>query len=363
MDRRGHWAHDLARRGLALLTQHRLMVGVGILDVAGVIPVDPQPVHFTAVEHLILADDWDVVLGLAGDDARVTAGADVLIDRHAPGVAFVFEVAVHREACERLQLQLLDPLRILRELRRGGHPYQVAPFERPVILRRGKRVALAGLDEPHARQDVGCGGGAERIHVEAGPVARTPRARATVTEVQREGVGGLAGRQPHRHPNCAVALFEIDNIAADEREPHGRGRRHQRGVVPGELRKRFRKLLQPRVVREAAVVDARVRTEDDLQARRLSARRLSGGGRCVLREAGGEGHCSRRKRRVRDDAVVQPSAPLTVERRELGDRRGNNRPRRGDCLRAGANGRCDLSGARWCDSCAADGCNGRWRRR
>src|SRR5205807_3060769 len=43
--RRGDRADDLARGVLALLTRHRLVIGVGALDVARVIAIDAQPVH------------------------------------------------------------------------------------------------------------------------------------------------------------------------------------------------------------------------------------------------------------------------------------------------------------------------------
>ena len=44
-----------------------------------------------------------------------------------------------------------------------------------------------------------------------------------------------------------------------------RRRRDQRGVVPRQLRQRLRQFLQPGVVREAAVVDARIGTEHDFE--------------------------------------------------------------------------------------------------
>ena len=52
-----------------------------------VVAVDAQPVHLAAAQHLVLADDRDVVLRLAGDDAGVAADAGVEVDRHAPLVA------------------------------------------------------------------------------------------------------------------------------------------------------------------------------------------------------------------------------------------------------------------------------------
>ena len=155
--RRGrHRAHHLARRRLALLARHRLVIGVGGVEIAGVVAVDAQPVHLAAVEDLALADHRHVVLGLAGDHAGVAAGADVLIDRHAPRVAFVLEV---RRGVERqrlgLMLLLLRELRVGGELRRRRDANQVAALERPVVLRGGQLVAVARLRQLHAAERVG----------------------------------------------------------------------------------------------------------------------------------------------------------------------------------------------------------------
>ena len=60
----------------------------GILDRAAAIrrevAVDANPVHLAIADDLLLADDRDVVLRLAGDHARGTAGAGAQVDRHAP---------------------------------------------------------------------------------------------------------------------------------------------------------------------------------------------------------------------------------------------------------------------------------------
>ena len=45
--------------------------------------------HLAAQEHLLPADDGDVVLGLAGHHARAAAGAGRQIDGHAPAVEIV----------------------------------------------------------------------------------------------------------------------------------------------------------------------------------------------------------------------------------------------------------------------------------
>ena len=57
--------------------------------VAAEIAVDADPVHLAAVQHLLLADDGDVVLRLAGHDAGPAAGAGSQIDGHAPAVQIV----------------------------------------------------------------------------------------------------------------------------------------------------------------------------------------------------------------------------------------------------------------------------------
>ena len=47
----------------------RILVG------AGVVAIDPDPVHLAIPAHFILADDRDVILGLTRNHARRTAGA------------------------------------------------------------------------------------------------------------------------------------------------------------------------------------------------------------------------------------------------------------------------------------------------
>ena len=75
---------------------HRLEIRVGGVDPAAVVAVDAQPVHFAADDHLLLAHDRDVVLGLAGDHAGIAADAGRLVDRHAPGVFRLFVFGIER---------------------------------------------------------------------------------------------------------------------------------------------------------------------------------------------------------------------------------------------------------------------------
>src|SRR3954462_3075455 len=93
MRRRADRADQLARRVLALHAGDRLVIRLdrgGVLRVTLEVVVDADPVHLAAAIHLLLADDRDVVLGLARDGAGAAAGAGRQIDRHAPLVAVVF---------------------------------------------------------------------------------------------------------------------------------------------------------------------------------------------------------------------------------------------------------------------------------
>src|SRR4030095_3082736 len=84
---RVHRTHDLAWGPLAMLAEHRLEVRIGRVELARVVAVQPDPLHLAAVRDLLASDDRDVVLGLAGDDARVAPDAGVQIDRHRAGGA------------------------------------------------------------------------------------------------------------------------------------------------------------------------------------------------------------------------------------------------------------------------------------
>ena len=224
--RRRHRAHHLARRRLALLTRHRLVVGVRILDVAAVVPVDAEPVHLAAVRDLRLADDRHVVLGLAGDDAGVAAGADVLVDRHAPRVAVVLASLEHRETDERLMLLLGGERRLLLELFGVADANEVASFERPVILRGDELVAVAGLASARHRSGCRSGRRAQRVDAEPDPVAdRGRRVRGRT----RDAASSCPPRVPApSRPGCEACW-----LPASAR-PRRRSRAFRRAAVPGD---------------------------------------------------------------------------------------------------------------------------------
>ena len=108
-----------ARRILALDASNRLMYETRVLLPAREITVDPDPVHLTTACDLILADDRDVVLALAGDRAGITSNACVQIDRHSPLI-----LSVEHRRC-------LDLDELLRGRARAAGPLQLDPGSAP----------------------------------------------------------------------------------------------------------------------------------------------------------------------------------------------------------------------------------------
>src|SRR4029079_19045846 len=110
-------ADVLAGRRLAVDAPERLIDDLGVLERPGVVPVDADPLHLAALADVLLADGGDVVLGLAGDDARAAAGALVEVDLHRPLVGL--GAVVDRRVDRRLRvLRVRAPLAdLLVELR------------------------------------------------------------------------------------------------------------------------------------------------------------------------------------------------------------------------------------------------------
>ncbi|MFO1296576.1 MAG: hypothetical protein U1F25_08925 [Rubrivivax sp.] len=80
--------HQFARRLLAVHARQRLEDGVA--DLQGLVAVDADPVHLAPERHLRLADDGDVVLGLAGDGATLQpmqASRSITIAQACSGLA------------------------------------------------------------------------------------------------------------------------------------------------------------------------------------------------------------------------------------------------------------------------------------
>jgi len=279
-----------------------------VLRVAALVAVHADPVHLAAAEHALLAHHGHVVLGLAGDQARIAADALRQIDRHAPGAAFVFRLLpqrferrqVHDVAREMRVLGGLPSVLGERELAHelaqamaaGLHPHGVDGM---VLLRGGQGPFAPGGGKARTGDEVHGPACAERKDVDAHGRDVAPRVAAhlagcgaAVAQRHRDAPRGLAGHDQGRDLHLTPAAVERDQRAVPDAEPLGGRRTDQRGVVPGELGHRIGRLLEPTVVGEPPVVDRGVLAEDDLQLR--VARRAVAGGRARIgrRRAAGE---------------------------------------------------------------------------
>ena len=131
-------ADVFARGGLAMLAEHRLVHRLHVVNpfgklllvvllegvrrlflrrVGGVIAVDAHPVHFAAALHLVLADNGNVVLALAGEDARAAADARAQIHRHAPLMQRGLLRLVERVGIQRRHDGRLGAVHLVRKIR------------------------------------------------------------------------------------------------------------------------------------------------------------------------------------------------------------------------------------------------------
>ena len=65
------------------------MIEMWIIDLAGLIRVDSDPMHIAPKRDLLFADDGDVVLRLTRNCARAAADARAKIDDHSPCIPAV----------------------------------------------------------------------------------------------------------------------------------------------------------------------------------------------------------------------------------------------------------------------------------
>ncbi len=174
----------------------RLVVHLGIGQIALEVTVQPDPVHLPAQGHLLLAHHGNVVLRLAGHHTGVTANAGAQIHHHAPGVALV----CHRRVKGDLVVARfpVEQVRVRGKLGRGSHADQISAFHAVVILGGGEGMARAHFAQAGSRQEPGALAGAQRVGVETGPIAHPARPAASVAQVQRDHVWRLAGQEPDR---------------------------------------------------------------------------------------------------------------------------------------------------------------------
>ena len=142
--------------------------------------------------------------------------------------------------------------------------------------------------------------------------------RTAVAERQRDHAVGHSGEEPNRELERSAGIIEANPILVCKADRFGCLRADERGVIPGQLRQGIGKLLQPPVVREAAVVKRGRGEEHDLQIARRSRR---GAKAAELRQGlPGEVGDNFWKLAAGQKPIVQNAVPGLVELRLTQDR-------------------------------------------
>ena len=181
-----HRADGFTRRILAVLAHHRLRNHLRfriVLVHAREIAVRANPVHLTAIDDLLLANDRNIILRLTGDHACRTTGADVKIHHHAPLMNVIErrmrverdvrrDMGIHAHRLREMGIGLVFlQLRLTRQV-------SAAPFERPMLLRERQFVILASDPDFRTKGKIRFRTRAQRVGVKPAPPARHGRRRA-----------------------------------------------------------------------------------------------------------------------------------------------------------------------------------------
>ena len=298
----------LARRLLAVLTQHGLwgqLRRLGGPFIGARVPIDAQPVHLASLANVVGADHRHVVLRLACNGARSAANAGRKIDRHRPLLA---RRAIGQRRGRLVQRE--DARRLGRGRTRDfGERHRSrgrAWLERAMYLRHRERHATAGpsYTAAHVRTSR-----PERIDIHANVFRQRLGAIAAVAEVQRQRVVGVARdderRNGHGPCRCLLPHPRFEHIAVLDAETRCGSAAQVRGVSPRQRRDRIGQFLEPGIVREGAVVHARVAGKDDLEASAGRRRQR----RCDWYHARRRRGRARRECAVRHDATAERVTP------------------------------------------------------
>ncbi len=324
--------HLLARCVLALLTGHRLhrdgcrLIGVVSLGrlLEAEVPVDPEPVHLASAEDLVLADDRDVVLGLAGDHAGRATGAGVQIDRHSPAVLGAVELLglPERKSVGGV-VGIRDEVMVVvvgvdrRFAEQNGKSFRRAlttdRVDGEVVLHGRERIGRTDTDDLCAAGRPQIARRSEWIEVEPCTGADASGEAPAVAEGERGGVHGLTGLDEDRGFDGCISDGNRHHVARGDAERVGRRRSDDDRVVPGEPCDRIGKFLQPAVVRPTPVVDGIAAGEHQLDSVRTRLQVVRGGG-----DGGREGCGTDLRRllgggRALEQAVVQRRTPRRIE--------------------------------------------------
>ena len=243
-------ADRLARRVRALLAEHRQEADVELAArLVAEVALDPDPAHVAPLARRVAAHHRDVVLGVAGDHARLAAGAPVEVDRHRPAVLGVREAPAYIFA-ERSG-----------RCGEGAAAVTTGTMSRPCWYglpsstgRRTRFPARATVARAPAQAKVSAGAGAAgRSASASAPTGRRPRRRGCPGRRTPAARRARRGRRPRRgRPSATPSRGAV----AGESSSQGR---------PGDGVTACRDVVEPRQVGAATVAAERRREQDEVE--------------------------------------------------------------------------------------------------
>ena len=318
-----HGAHGLTRRVAALLTEHGLLHGleaaVGrLLEVA----VDLDPRHVSPLSAHHFADGGDVVLGVAGGDARAAPRAGVQVDRHPPAVGAVGIGVMRRfDHLREVDLVAVHLRQRRRDVQYLGHLPAVVRVtalqnDQPAALARSAHVdGRAGeRQRPAAPVLLACQQ-VERVH--APPSSVPAIRRVALSERDRDRVRPDAAIDEGGSGHRARLAANRHEVPVGDTEPVGRLRVQLHPGVPDGARDRILELLHPGAVGTTTIVELDGRIDDQRHAfghGRLPERARGRSG--VERGLVGRFHADARSRRrsaAEETAAGEEVAPPVVK--------------------------------------------------
>ena len=283
-------ANRFARRILAVLAHDGLREHLRILGFASEIAIDADPGHIAVPAHLFLADDRNVILSLAGNDAGIAAEAGIQVYGHAPllrrcerGVSVEGDirrnVTIHAHGLRKLRIIFVAFERALAE--------QIATLHAAMLLSLGEWIGLAGHFHFHTREKTQCLRRAKRIRIESNAIQKSGDTRSSVTQRKGNGIVRVTRSHESRGNDGTPGRLDLDQVRDDvkidvvaqlfrnlverakivglDAEFLCSGRADESDIVPGDLRFEIRSFLKPRVVGIAAIVHTAALEENQLQ--------------------------------------------------------------------------------------------------
>ena len=305
---------DFTRRIFALHAGYGLMVGLRVIQVAGIIPVYAYPVHLAAGGNLLFADYGNIIFRLAGDSAGVTTNARVQVYGHAPGIAIIAIGRMHAQLGRRIMGHLLREVGMLPVFGQGARPDERPALHIGMILSTGQGVCFARLADFKTAGGPQCPCCPQRVGVEADACPHAACSGASVTQMNSDRLVHVAGRNPDRCLDAVAVETQLDHIFIRDTELLSHMQAHKSGVILCQLGEWFGQFLQPAIIGKSAVPDGRIGLKDEIECRLVrisgfSDRRAFGPVRQV-----GSG-CDRLGWKCAPDnnAVVQRRLPKRVE--------------------------------------------------